>query len=308
MPTAALRNRKTAGTEFSSSLPPNKHPEQPLPPCEAAPFLKWAGGKGQLLPQLSKFFPNSFSRYFEPFLGSAAVFFYLRRQFGGFPAVLSDSNADLINCYAVIRDDVSAMFSSLRRHQSRHDEKYYYLIRDRKDPRELPSHERAVRFIYLNKTCYNGLYRVNRSGKFNVPVGDYAKAKIFHEGNLTAVSRALRGVQLTSAHFEHVLDSARQNDFVYFDPPYYTAGSGFTGYAVSPSGHASFGADDHKQLSEVARSLVKRGCHVVVSNSDTDFIRRIYLGFEIHTVMARRFINCNGNGRAPVNELVITSR
>lgn len=307
MPTVALRRQPTAGTESHSSHLPNKNSKQPPALSGATPFLKWAGGKGQLLAQLSPFFPQQFKRYFEPFLGSAAVFFFMRRQFGAFPAALSDSNTDLVNCYTVIRDDVSAMFSPLRRHESRHDEKYYYQIRDRKNPRELSPQEQAVRFIYLNKTCYNGLYRVNRSGKFNVPVGDYTKAKIFQEENLTAVSLALQGVQLISGHFEHVLDSAGKDDFVYFDPPYYTAGSGFTGYAVSASGHASFGADDHKQLSQVAKILATRGCHVVISNSDTDFIRKIYSDFEIQTVTARRFINCNGNGRAPVNELVITN-
>jgi DNA adenine methylase len=274
--------------------------------ADASPFLKWAGGKNQIFDQLRPFFPTEFENYFEPFVGSAAVFFNLRRLRGSFPAALTDRNVELINCYKVIRDELEELIPSLEVHKRNHDEKSYYSAREQ-DPSKLSSVERAARFIYLNKTCYNGLYRVNKSGKFNVPIGSYSNPSIFDEENLAAVSRVLRGVKLKTNDFSAVLDSAKANDFVYFDPPYYTEDSGFTSYAVSATGAASFGADEHRQLRNVVDKLTERGCRVVVSNSDTDYVRRLYHRYNMHTVKARRYINCNGAGRHQVSELVITN-
>lgn len=277
-----------------------------IPELVAAPFLKWAGGKSQIFDQLSPFFPRKFRNYHEPFVGSGAVFFNLRRADVDFQAVLTDRNADLINTYKAIRDDLPKLIPILEIHRRYHDENRYYRLRDL-DPEDLTRVDRAARFIYLNKTCYNGLYRVNKSGKFNVPIGSYAKPGIFDKENLSAVSRVLQGVDLRVGDFSDVLDSAKADDLVYFDPPYYTEGMGFTGYAVSASGAASFGADEHRQLKNVVDELNKRGCHVMVSNSDTDFIRRLYRAYQRHEVKARRYINCNGAGRHPVSELVITN-
>ena len=274
--------------------------------ADATPFLKWAGGKNQIFEQLRPFLPTEFENYFEAFVGSAAVFFNLRRLRGNFPALLSDTNAELINCYKAIRDELDDLIPSLETHKRCHDEKRYYRIRAQ-GLADLPSVERAARFVYLNKTCYNGLYRVNKSGKFNVPIGSYTNPTIFDEDNLAAVSRVLRGVKLKVDDFSAVLDSAKANDFVYFDPPYYTEDSGFTSYAVSASGAASFGADEHRQLRNVVDELTGRGCYVVVSNSDTDYVRRLYRKYRAHTVKARRYINCNGAGRHQVTELVITN-
>lgn len=273
---------------------------------DATPFLKWAGGKNQIFEQLRPFLPTEFENYFESFVGSAAVFFNLRRLHGNFSATLSDRNAELINCYKAIRDELEELIPSLEVLKRNHDEKRYYRIREQ-DPGGLSSVGRAARFIYLNKTCYNGLYRVNKSGKFNVPIGSYSNPSIFDEDNLAAVSRVLRGVKLKVSDFSAVLDSAKANDFIYFDPPYYTEDSGFTSYAVSASGSASFGADEHRQLRNVVDALHKRNCHVVVSNSDTDYVRRLYRKYKTHVVKARRYINCNGAGRHPVSELVITN-
>jgi DNA adenine methylase len=273
---------------------------------DAGPFLKWAGGKNQIFDQLLPFFPTKFENYFEAFVGSGAVFFNLRRIRGHFSATLTDRNAELINCYKAIRDELGKLILGLEAHKRRHDEKRYYLIREQ-DPNGLSSVERAARFIYLNKTCYNGLYRVNKSGKFNVPIGSYSNPTVFDEENLIAVSTILRGVKLQMNDFSAVLDSAKANDFIYLDPPYYTEENGFTGYAVSASGAASFGADEHRQLRNVVDELSHRGCHVVVSNSDTDYIRRLYRKYTPHTVKARRYINCNGAGRHQVSELVITN-
>jgi DNA adenine methylase len=168
--------------------------------------------------------------------------------------------------------------------------------------------ERAARFIYLNKTCYNGLYRVNKKGIFNVPIGSYPSPKIYDESNLNAASQALRKAALLSGNFSVVLKLATAGDFVYFDPPYYTESNGFTGYAVSVSGETTFGAIDHTMLKNCAEELDRRGCRVVISNSDTRFIRDIYKNFRQEKVTARRFINCNGSGRQLVKELVITNR
>jgi DNA adenine methylase len=273
----------------------------------ATPFLKWAGGKNQIFDQLRPFFPTKFQSYFEPFVGSAAVFFNLRRIHGQFSATLTDRNGDLINCYEVTRDHLQTLISGLENHKRNHSEKHYYRLRDH-DPAKLSAVQRAARFIYLNKTCYNGLYRVNKSGKFNVPIGSYTNPGIFDEENLTAASKVLQDVQLKIADFADILDSAKTHDFVYFDPPYYTEDSGFTSYAVSAfSGAARFDADEHTQLRNVVDELTQRGCHVVVSNSDTEFIRRLYRKYKKHFVKARRYINCNGAGRHPVSELVITN-
>jgi DNA adenine methylase len=274
--------------------------------ADASPFLKWAGGKNQIFEQLRPFFPTEFENYFEGFVGSAAVFFNLRRLGGHFPATLSDRNTELINCYKVIRDELPKLIPCLDALKRSHDEGHYYRIRDQ-EPSDLSTVERAARFIYLNKTCYNGLYRVNKSGKFNVPIGSYSNPTIFDEDNLAAVSRVLRGVKLKVNDFSAVLDSAKANDFIYFDPPYYTEDSGFTSYAVSATGAASFGADEHRRLKNVVDKLSDRGCHVVVSNSDTDYVRRLYRRYETHSVKARRYINCNGAGRHQVSELVITN-
>ncbi|MBI4559192.1 MAG: DNA adenine methylase [Candidatus Hydrogenedentes bacterium] len=272
----------------------------------AEPVLKWAGGKTQLLPRLQAFFPKQFGTYFEPFVGSGAVFFFLRRLYGSFPAELGDANAELINCYQVLRNELGSLIPAIEKHHDSHSLEHYYHVR-RLDPTKLSSVERAARLIYLNKTCYNGLYRVNARGEFNVPVGSYKNPRIYDERSMAAVADALKGAQLKVADFSDVCDRAKARDFIYMDPPYYSETTGFTGYAVSALGEPRFGADEHRRLFQVATDLANRGCYVVVSNSDTFYIRRLYKDFHIHTVEARRAINSNGAGRGPVKELVITN-
>lgn len=270
------------------------------------PFLKWAGGKTQLLSELSSYFPKNFGAYYEPFVGGAAVFFYLRRTRGTFPAWLNDGNPELINCYTMVRDNVNDLLPYLRSYQQKHSESYYYTVRAQ-GPDKLGELQRAARFIYLNKTCFNGLYRVNARGQFNVPIGSAENPRIFDEANLREASRALQGVDLAVSDFRAVLDWAKKGDFVYFDPPYHTVNNGFTGYIVAASGRANFGPAEHRRLSNVVDQLRDRECYVMVSNSDTEFIRQLYHDYEIHTVLAKRLINSNGNGRGPVNEVIITS-
>ncbi|MET0596013.1 MAG: DNA adenine methylase, partial [Polyangiaceae bacterium] len=258
------------------------------------PFLKWAGGKGQLLGALRERVP-SFKRYFEPFLGGGALFFALQPKRG----VLSDVNDEIINCYKVVRDDVTALIGALGDH--RYDEDHYYEVRNT-DPATLPPIERAARTIFLNKTGFNGLYRVNRSGKFNVPFGRYAKPAICDQENLRACSEALGDMDIKTSDFEHSAGRAEGGDFVYFDPPYVPVSrtAAFTAYA--PGG---FGLDAQSRLARLFAKLAGRGVKVLLSNSDVPEIRELYASFRIETIPATRTINCKATRRGPVSELLV---
>jgi len=266
------------------------------------PFLKWAGGKGQLLPQYNKFFPQTFNNYLEPFLGGGAVFFHLYSTGKITPdkkVILIDSNEDLINTYKVIQNRVDLLVAHLKSGKYVNEESVYYEIREW-TPTNLV--ERAARTIYLNKTCYNGLYRVNKKGKFNVPFGRYKNPLICDKKNLKTVNRSLKGVKLIIGDFSKCLKYAELGDFIYFDPPYQpiSSTSNFTSYTKD-----SFGLEDQKRLADVFRELDKRKCKVMLSNSDTPFIRKLYKQFRIEVVRAKRYINSNPAGRGEVRELVI---
>ncbi|GIU82508.1 MAG: site-specific DNA-methyltransferase (adenine-specific) [Pyrinomonadaceae bacterium] len=272
------------------------------------PFLKWAGGKTQLADALLERMPLAFNTYHEPFVGSGALFFRLYRERKirtdlSPSAILSDLNPELIDTYIAIRDSLKEVISILS--EFPHSKEFYYSIRE-KNPWDLTLPERAARMIYLNKTGYNGLYRVNRQGKFNVPFGRYRNPKYFDPENLTAVSRALQEVEILRASFETVLERAVRGDFVYFDPPYapLSPTANFTSYYAD-----GFGLSDQERLRDVAIELGKRGVYVMLSNSDTEVIRSLYNlpDFTIHEVLANRAINCNGAKRGPVTELIITN-
>jgi len=272
-----------------------------------APFVKWAGGKGQLLEQFRSFFPDQFSGYVEPFVGGGAVFFRLYNQ-GRIRdgVILNDLNGELMTCYEVIRDQIDELLEELRHHESYKMEKtYFYEIRewDRKPgfgKRSLV--ERAARMMFLNRTCYNGLYRVNSRGEFNVPFGSYKNPTICDEDNLRAVSQALQGVELRSEDFERCVEWAGSGDFLYLDPPYHPLSdtASFTSYTRD-----DFGEADQIRLAQVFRQLDRRGCNVMLSNSYTSLIRELYDGYEQKEVTARRAISCKGDGRGDVPELVI---
>jgi DNA adenine methylase len=261
--------------------------------------LKWAGGKSQLLKTFDQYFPQNFNRYFEPFLGGGAVFFHLVAKNPKLQAFLCDSNRELINCYQSVRDDVDMLIELLGKH--RNDKHYFYKVRSQ-DTKELSRVERASRMIYLNKTCFNGLYRVNSKGQFNVPFGRYKNPKIVDRPNLIAVSRVLGKVELTCQTFDKIADRALPGDFVYLDPPYQpiSATSNFTGYTKS-----AFSLEDQERLSKLFRRLSARGCHLMLSNSDSPQIRELYKGFNIETVTATRAINSNAQKRGRINELLI---
>jgi len=276
-------------------------PATDVPRSKPKPFVKWAGGKRQLLAKFRELYPPEFGTYHEPFVGGGAVFFDLTMFQGalGGRAVLSDRNAELMDCYRAIRDEVGELMRELRRHK--YAEKYYYSQRER-DPAALSVVERAARMIYLNRTGFNGLYRVNSKGKFNVPFGRHKNPTICDGPNLLACSAALASVELHEEPFEAVLDRARAGDFVYFDPPYIplSATANFTAYQKH-----GFGMDQQAHLAEVFDELTGRGVQVMLSNSDVDWVRKKYARYHLDTVKVRRAVNSNGNARGPVGEVVV---
>jgi DNA adenine methylase len=272
------------------------------------PFLKWAGGKGQLLDQYEPYFPQTPLRgYYEPFVGSGAVFFRLCERGLFESCYLSDLNSELLTCYRVVRDHVEDLITRLHEHKAHHNLDYYYATRSRdRDPSWANASpiERAARLIYLNKTCYNGLWRVNQQGFFNVPMGRYVNPDIANVDRLRAASHALQDVELAVADFEAVTEQARSGDFVYFDPPYHPLSktASFTSYA-----REDFGEDDQRTLARVFAELDRRGCRVMLSNSDTPFVRELYGDYRIETVTARRAINSAKGKRGAITEVVVVN-
>ncbi|MDQ3816155.1 MAG: DNA adenine methylase [Acidobacteriota bacterium] len=270
------------------------------------PFLKWAGGKRQLLPEIRKYVPKRYKLYFEPFVGAAAVLFDIQPR----AAIINDANAELINCYHVLKRDPEALIAKLSEHKENNDKKYFYRLRqlDREPSFALLSDiERAARIIYLNKTCYNGLFRVNSQGQFNVPFGNYTNPNIVDEVVIRAASRYLTeaDVAISNDDFAAAVNGAGRGDFVYLDPPYDPVSdtSSFTGYNLN-----SFDKKEQRRLKDLCDDLTRRGCKVLLSNSATDFIRDLYgdrTRYTIVEVEANRNINSVGTGRGKINELLI---
>jgi len=263
--------------------------------ADAEPIVKWAGGKSRLLPELLSRLPESFGRYYEPFLGGAALF--MRLQPGG--AVLTDVNAELIHLYRVVRDEVDALIADLARH--RYEANYYYAVRAQ-DPLRLDDVARASRTLFLNKTCFNGLYRVNRRGQFNVPMGRYRNPTIGDPDRLRAVSAALRACRVACEDYETATSTAVPGDLVYFDPPYFplTRTANFTSYTRD-----AFGAADQERLARVFDDLTARGVRCLLSNSDTPFIRELYGHHTVDIVQAPRAISRDPAGRRMVSEVLV---
>ena len=264
----------------------------------AKPFVKWVGGKRQILPELTQAAPKQFKCYYEPFVGGGALFFHLRPE----RAVLTDANERLIRTYLGVQKHVEDVIRLLKEHQRKHTRRYFMETRARPDIDAASDAEVAAWLIYLNRTGYNGLYRVNSRNVFNVPPGDYKKPKICDEDNLRACARLLRGVRLAVSGFEKVLGRAKPGDFVYFDPPYVplTRTSNFTDYTTK-----GFGEAEQKKLSEVARTLKGRGVHVLLSNSSAPLVRELYRDFHQKEVSARRAVNSQAKSRGPVQELLL---
>ncbi len=263
------------------------------------PFLKWAGGKSQLLTEILKRIPKDYENYFEPFVGGGAVFFGLQPEV----ALLADVNRDLIEAYEVVRDDVDALIESLKQH--RYEKEYYYKVRAR-DREEgfmsLSAVERVSRIIFLNKTCYNGLYRVNSKGQFNVPFGRYTNPTILHEINLRACSQALQTAGIFQEDFRSLVSRAGKGDFVYFDPPYAPLNetSDFTAYTKD-----GFPFEEHIALRDTCRELDSRGARFLLSNSSNPAIVDLFHEFRVERIGATRAINSKGAKRGKVKELLI---
>lgn len=267
------------------------------PDLSPRPFLKWAGGKSKLIQQYLPYIPKEFNNYYEPFLGGGALFFHLLPK----AAVLTDINPELINVYRCVRDKVEPLIALLAEHQQKHHKNYYYRIRQHSYDTDV---EKAARLIYLNKTCFNGLYRENSKGKFNVPIGQYKNPKICHPDLLYSVSAALESAEIEVRGFAEVLKYAKTNDLVYFDPPYYpiSSTSNFTAYS-----RYSFSKDDQIRLRNIFAELARSGVKVMLSNSDCEFIRDLYGEFKIHNISAARSINSNAKKRGKISELLVTS-
>lgn len=270
------------------------------------PFVKWAGGKRQLIPILNQNLPESFGTYYEPFLGGGALLFHILTDKNGQKCSISDLNSDLVLAYTTIRDRIDALITSLKNHEKnyqKNSESYYYSMRE-SNPRS--AIEKTSRLIFLNRTCFNGLYRVNSKGKFNVPLGKYSNPNIVNEENLRAVSHILQSsrISINCRDFEAVLRDAKKGDLVYFDPPYQPVSStaNFTSYT-----NKDFTYDDLTRLAELCLKLDSRGCKVLLSNSDSKEVADIFSKnpWKITKIEANRSINSNSKKRTGHFELLI---
>lgn len=265
----------------------------------ALPFVKWVGGKRSLLPAIRKYAPIEFNNYHEGFVGGGAVFFAIGSK--AKKAYLSDRNLDLVVTYQVIKEDPTHLLEKLKEHSAAHNETYYYAVRAATPTEPV---EVAARFIYLNKTCFNGLYRVNKSGKFNVPIGSYKNPNIIQEENILACHLTLKNATIRIGDFGTIV-KAKEGDFCYLDPPYHPLNDlSFTEYT-----HDSFTEQDQVRLRDFALKLHKAGVYVMLSNSKTRFIEGLYSSkiFKRHTVQAPRTVNCKADARGAVDEILITN-
>jgi len=266
----------------------------------AQPFVKWVGGKRNLMNSIKAHLPAKFNNYYEDFVGGGAVFFALLDRIT--QAYLSDNNLDLVITYEMIKDDPTSLIARLKELAAGHSSEQFYSVREQEhsDPAEV-----AARFIYLNKTCFNGLYRVNKSGKFNVPVGDYKNPNIVNEENLLACHKALKKAIITYHDYRAIEPKPKAGDFCYFDPPYHpTADDSFTAYTKE-----NFTEQNQSELRDYALELHRAGVYVMLSNSKTQFIEDLYSDkpFRLHTVQAPRTVNCKPKSRGAVDEYLITN-
>ncbi len=274
---------------------------------DVKPFVKWVGGKRGILSQIMNYFPKKFDAYYEPFIGGGAVFFelYSKGMLDDKKVVVSDINSELINCYTIVKNSPEDLIKSLENFKKNHSKEFYYEIRswDRDENfMQINPIDRAARFIYLNKTCFNGLYRVNRKSQFNVPMGKYKNPNIVDTDTIHNASKALKNVTIKEQSFKEVVKEAKKGDFVYFDPPYYPLNdtSNFTSY-----NEFLFLEEAQEELYKIFCELDKKGCYIVHSNSNTKFIKKLYANYDMHIVNANRFINSKSNGRGKIDEVLI---
>ena len=269
-----------------------------------SPVLKCVGGKRQLLNYIIPMIPKNCSTYVEPFIGGGAVLFELQPK----KAIINDFNSELINVYTVIRDYSEELIKELQFHKDNNTSEHFYAVReyDRKPEffSQMTPVQKAARVIYLNKTCYNGLYRVNSAGQFNSPYGKYKNPNIVNETVIRAMSKYFNenNIVIKNEDFKEALKGLRRGAFVYLDPPYMpiSSSSSFTGYTEN-----GFNEDKQRELKELCDKLDKKGIKFLQSNSDCEFIRELYSGYRIKTIKAKRAINSKGNSRGEINEVLI---
>lgn len=270
------------------------------------PFVKWAGGKRQIIDKLKQYVPDEFNTYYEPFVGGGALLFELSPK----NAVINDSNKELMNVYSVLcnEEKFKKMCSVLNSYEANHSEEFFYELRNKdrnkKTFNRLSDYTRAARTIYLNKACFNGLYRVNSKDEFNVPFGKKTKVNTYDGSNLITVSNYLtmNNVKIQCVDFEESVKTAKKGDFVYFDPPYDSDTATFNSYTEE-----GFGKDEQRRLATVFNDLDERGVYVMLSNHNTILVKELYKDYHIHVIEAKRNINSNGKKRGKVEEVIITN-
>ena len=273
---------------------------------KAKPFVKWAGGKRSIIDKLVNLAPENYKTYYEPFVGGGALLYELQPK----KAVINDYNIELMNVYECIKDEnkFANMCNELNKHETNHSEEYYYTIRDldkdKKKFNKLADYKRAARTIYLNKACFNGLYRVNSKNEFNVPSGKKEKVNTYDGPNLGIIHCLLNfnDIELLSTDFEKAVKGAKKGDFIYFDPPYDSDTSTFNSYTEN-----GFGKEEQVRLSEVFKELDKKGCYVMLSNYNTKLIRELYKDYNFNYVTTNRNIGASARNRGKVEEVIITN-
>ena len=270
------------------------------------PFVKWAGGKRQIIDKLKEYVPDEYDTYYEPFVGGGALLFELAPK----KAVINDLNEELMNVYNCLcnEEKFKKMCNLLNHYEAEHSEEFYYEIRNKDKNKNaynrLSYYTKAARTIYLNKACFNGLYRVNSKNEFNVPFGKKTKINTYEGSNLITVSNYLtmNDIKIQSVDFEESLKTAKKGDFVYIDPPYDSDTSTFNNYTED-----GFGKEEQRRLAKVYKDLDKRGVYVMLSNHNTNLINELYKDYHIHIIEAKRNINANGKKRGKVEEVIITN-
>ncbi len=270
------------------------------------PFVKWVGGKRQILDMIKEHMPRTYNTYFEPFIGGGALFLDLAPK----DAVINDYNGELINVYNVLKNDsgYNKMCALLDEYEKKNSEEFYYELRsvdrNKKQFNEMKDYERASRTIFLNKTCFNGLYRVNSKNEFNVPYNKTKKVNTYDIDNIANIHNYLvnNNITIMNVDFEEAVRNAKKGDFVYFDPPYDTLNDSFTSYT-----DADFTKGDQKRLFECYKKLDKKGVKVMLSNHNTPFINELYKNYNITVIYAKRSVNSNGRKRGNVEETIITN-
>ena len=270
------------------------------------PFVKWAGGKRQIIDKLISYAPKKFNKYYEPFIGGGAFLFELEPK----TAVINDYNTELINVYKCFSDEskYKKILSLLDEYEEKHCKEFYYEIRnidrDKDNYNNLSNIEKAARTIYLNKSCFNGLYRVNSKNEFNVPFNQKKKVNTYDKENIVAINQYFNNNQITilNGDFEYSVKDAKKGDFIYFDPPYDSDSDTFTSYTDN-----GFNKEEQVRLSKLFKKLDKKGCYVMLSNHNTKLINELYKDYNIYVIEAKRNINANGSGRGKIEEVIITN-